>query len=313
MKATVIHRYGAPQVLVNQEIERPQIKADEVLVRVKAAAINPKDCLVRKGNFKIFTGNRFPMPLGEDIAGEVAEVGKNVKNFVVGQPVYGMINGWRTGAYAEFAKIKANELAPKPAKLSYQEAAAIPLAALTALQAIRDLGELQAGQKILINGCSGGVGVFALQIAKALEAEVTGVCSHRNVALSQSLGADRVIDYTQTDLLETEEKYDVFFDSFGNYHFSKVQKLLTPRGIYVTTLPKPRNIQQVFLNPFRSQKNKLVVVKSKSQDLNYLNQLIEQGKLRSVVDRTYPLSQVQEAHTYVETKRAQGKVVLEID
>jgi NADPH:quinone reductase-like Zn-dependent oxidoreductase len=313
MKGIVIHQFGKPEVLVYQEINKPSISSHEVLVKVQAAAINPKDCLVRKGKYKLLSGSRFPMALGEDLAGFIIEVGSAVKGFKIGDEVYGMINGWKVGSYAELAKIKASEIALKPKNINFIEAAAVPLAAMTALQAIRDLGKLQDKQKIFINGCSGGVGVFAIQIAKALGATVHGACSEANFELCRELGADKLVDYKTQNILETEERYDVFFDSFGNQNFEKVKTILSAKGIYVTTIPTAQIIKQTFSTYFSAQKAKLVVVKSNTKDLNYLKDLIEQGKIKSVVDKVYPLTEVQEAHAYVETKRAKGKVVLEIE
>ncbi|MCU0445582.1 MAG: NADP-dependent oxidoreductase [Microscillaceae bacterium] len=312
MKGIVIHQFGKPEVLTYQELPQPIPQAQEVLVKIYAAGVNPKDCMVRKGKYKIFSGSKFPMQLGEDIAGVVAAVGSKVKDFKVGDQVYGMINGWKVGAYAEFFSIKANELALKPKNLSFVEAAGVPLAAQTAWQALRDLGKLQAGQKILIHGASGGVGVFAVQIAKALGAEVTATCSARNMDFLKSLGADEVIDYTKPDFLATDKRFEVFFDSFGNQKFKTVREILAPKATYVTTIPSQAIIVQTFTTYWASQKARLVVVHSKTKDLDYLRELIEQGKVKSVVDKVFPLPAVQEAHAYIETKRARGKVVLEV-
>jgi NADPH:quinone reductase-like Zn-dependent oxidoreductase len=312
MKGIVIHQFGKPEVLTLQELPKPSPRANEVLVKILAAGINPKDCLVRKGKYKIFSGSKFPMQLGEDIAGIVEAVGSQVKGFKVGDEVFGMINGWKVGAYAEYFSIKAQELALKPTNINFIEASGIPLAAQTALQAIRDLGKLQAGQKIFIHGASGGVGVFAVQIAKALGAEVTASCSSRNFELVKSLGADVVVDYTQGNILTTNERYAVFFDSFGNQKFKEVRKILQPKAVYVTTIPTQAIIFQTFSTWLSGQKARLVVVHSKTEDLDFLAQLINEGKLKPVVDKVFPLANVQEAHAYVETKRARGKVILEV-
>lgn len=312
MKAVRIHRFGKPEVLQLDEIDLPKIGAKDLLVRVKAAGINPKDCLVRKGKYKFFSGSKFPMQLGEDLAGIVEAVGSAVTDLKKGEEVYGMINGWKVGAYAEYARIPAKEACLKPTGLSFAEAAGVPLAAQTALQALRDKGKIASGQKVFIHGASGGVGVFAVQIAKIWGAKVWASCSERNLDLVKSLGADVVLDYSKGNLLQQEEKFDLFFDSFGNQKFNEVKKILTAKGRYVTTIPTRDIILKYFLSFFTSQKASLVVVKSRRKDLELLKNWLENGKMRAVIDKIYPLDDVAEAHSYIETKRARGKVALEV-
>lgn len=312
MKSVYFEQYGKPEVLKIGDLPEPKPKANEVLIQVKAAAINPKDCLVRKGKFKIATGNRFPQQLGHDLAGVIVAKGKSVNQYEIGQQIFGMCNGWKARCYAELAAIDAQEIFLMPPQLSYEEAASIPLAALTALQAMRDLGKLQSGQSILINGASGGVGVYALQIAKILGANITAVSSAKNHELCYSLGAHKMIDYHQEDLLKIGQKFDLFFDVFGNYHFQKVRHLLKPKGRYVSTVPNTKNVLNVFKTLPFAQKSKLVVVKSKAKDLIHLHKYVEEGKLKPVIDACYPLEEVQAAHTYVETRRARGKVILQV-
>ncbi|BAZ51981.1 alcohol dehydrogenase zinc-binding domain-containing protein [Nostoc sp. NIES-4103] len=312
MKAVVIRRYGPAEVLQYEEVEQPKIKPDQLLVKIHASSVNPIDWKTRKGMLGLLTGYQFPKILGFDVAGEVVEVGSGVTRFKVGDAVYGSTT-FSGGAYAEFAAIPENLLAFKPNNLSYQEAATIPLAALTALQALRDLGNIQPGQAVLINGASGGVGIFAVQIAKAIGAEVTGVSSTKNLDLVKSLGADRVIDYKQQDFTKDTAQYDIIFDAVGLRSLLDTKKVLKPNGIYITTLPSPQVVVESVLTAFLpGQKAKFVFEKPNSQDLNHLKDLIEAGKIRTIIDRTYPLQELAAAHTYSETARAAGKIAIAI-
>lgn len=310
MKAVVIRRYGSAEVLHLEEVEQPKIKPDQLLVKVHASSVNPIDWKTRKGMLSILTGNKFPLILGFDVAGEVVEVGSQVTRFKVGDAIYGSTS-FPGGAYAEFAAISENLATPKPNNLSYAEAATIPLAALTALQALRDLGNIKSGQRVLINGASGGVGIFAVQIAKALGAEVTGVCSSDNLNLVKSLNADLVIDYTHQDFTEGNVQYDIIFDAVAKRAFSNCRKVLKPNGVYISTLPTPEVIVQGFLTMFLpGQKVKFVLEQPNSQDLIYLKELIETGKMRTVIDRTYPLEELAAAHEYSEGERTVGKIAI---
>lgn len=312
MKAVVIRRYGPAEVLQYEEVEQPKIKPDELLVKIHASSVNPIDWKIRKGMLGLLTGYQFPKILGFDVAGEVVEVGSGVTRFQVGDAVYGSTN-FPGGAYAEFAAVPENLLTLKPNNLSYQEAATVPLAALTALQALRNLGNIQSGQAVLINGASGGVGIFAVQIAKAIGAEVTGVSSTKNLDLVKSLDADRVIDYKQQDFAQDTAQYDIIFDAVGARSLLDTKKVLKPNGVYITTLPSPQVVVESVLTSFLpGQKAKLVFEKPNSQDLNYLKDLIEAGKIRTVIDRTYPLQELAAAHTYSETGRAAGKIAIAI-
>jgi NADPH:quinone reductase-like Zn-dependent oxidoreductase len=223
-----------------------------------------------------------------------------------------MINDFAGRAYAEYAAVDARQLAKAPSSIELRVAAAVPLASQTALQALRDDAQVKTGQHVLINGASGGVGVFAVQIAKILGAQVTAVCSHRNVELVAELGADRVIDYTKTELVDLKERFDVIFDVFGNYRFDKLEHLLTPRGTYVHTVPSARIVKDVAKTLIRRKRAKLVIVKSRREQLDWIRQQIDTGSLRVVVDRSFALDDAAEAHRYMETKRARGKVVLEV-
>lgn len=311
MKIVQFHTYGSPNVLQLQDASSPTLQKNELLVKVHAAAINPKDILIRKGKFKRMAGSKFPKGVGFDFAGTVANTNAH-KNYPVGTPVYGMINGWNARCCAEYINVPVNELYHSPKNCNFIASASIPLAAQTALQALRDQAQLKAGQTVCINGASGGVGTLAIQIAKALNGQVTTISSHRNLDLCRSLGADNVIDYTETLITATGQKFDIFFDVFGNYSFPKIRHLLHPNGYYVTTVPNIAIIKEQFFNPFRRQKAKLVVVKSRKTDLQWLTTQIETGVIQPVVDKVYPLPDIAKAQAYIETKRARGKVVVQI-
>lgn len=312
MYAAVVQQYGAPEVLEYRSVKRPQIKPDQLLIRARASSINPIDWKIRQGMLKMLPGQTFPMILGFDTAGEVVEVGAQITHFQVGDSVYAYSNQFPGGAYAEYVAVSEKVTAPKPNNFSFEEAAAVPLAATTALQALRDEGKLDAGDRVLINGASGGVGTFAVQIAKALGAEVTAVCSAGNAELVRSLGADRTIDYKQQDFTQDNTKYDVIFDVKGNQSFSRCKAVLQPKGIYVTTQPLPGDFIQSVLTLFSAQKAKVILAKANSTDLLYLKEQIEEGKIRSIVDRTYPLSEIAEAHRYSEAGHAIGKIVITV-
>ena len=311
MQAMVIDRYGGPEVLRQASVPRPVPTRGQVLVRTQFIGVNPKDVIVRKGKFQIATGKKFPLIVGHDIAGEVVEAGAGA-DLAKGDRVYGMINDFAGRAYAQYAAVDANQLAKAPSSIEPRVAAAVPLAAQTALQALRNDARVKPGQKVLINGASGGVGVFAVQIAKIRGAEVAAVCSHRNVELVTELGADRVIDYEQTKLVELGEQFDAIFDVFGNYSFDKLKKQLAPRGTYVNTIPSARIFKDVARTFVRRRRAKLVIVKSRRDQLDWLREEIDAGHLRVVVDRSFALEDAAEAHRYMETKRARGKVVLEV-
>ncbi|MBW4427777.1 MAG: NAD(P)-dependent alcohol dehydrogenase [Nostoc desertorum CM1-VF14] len=310
MKAVVIHQYGSTEVLQYEDLEEPQIEPTQLLVKVHASSVNPIDWKIRKGMLSFTTGNKFPKILGFDLAGEVVAVGSDATRFQPGDAIYGR-TGLSGGAYAEFAAVSENLVATKPNNLTYEEAASVPLAALTALQALRNQGNTQPGQAVLINGAAGGVGTFAIQIAKVLGAEVTGVSSTKNLDLIKSLSADRVIDYTQQDFTNSTLQYDVIFDAVAKSSFFQSKKVLKPNGVYITTLPSPKSILQNLLTKIiPGKKAKLVFEKPNAQDLIYLKELIETGKIGVIVDRTYPLQELAAAHTYSESERAVGKIAI---
>ncbi|KPQ34486.1 MAG: Zn-dependent oxidoreductase [Phormidesmis priestleyi Ana] len=314
MKAAVISRYGPPDVFQIADIDRPEIKPDQLLVKVLASSINPIEWKMRKGMLKLLTGNSFPITLGFDVSGEVVEIGSQVTRFKPGDLIYARMDQLMGGAYAEYAAVSEKVAALKPRNMTHEEAAAVPLAGMTALQAIRDEGAFKPGQSVLINGASGGVGTYAVQIAKVLGASVvTGVCSGKNMALVKRLGADAVIDYTQQEVTQLKDKYDIVFDVVGNRSLSECQPILKPKGIYVTTQPYPGNYLKSILSLlWPGQKYKVILLKSKAADLEYLTEQIEAGKVCSVIDRTYSLEQIAEAHAYAEAEHTVGKNVISI-
>lgn len=313
MKAAVINQYGPPDVLQVADVEGPSIQPGQMLVKVHASSVNPIDWKIRQGQLKLLIRSKFPMILGFDVSGEVVEVGSQVTRLKPGDLVYAQLPLPAGGAYAEYAAVSEKLAAAKPDNLTHEAAAAVPLAAITALQALRDEGKLQAGQKVLINGASGGVGTFAVQIAKAMGAEVTGVCSDRNAGLVKELGADRIIDYTQQDFTQDPVKYDIVFDVVGNRSLSQCKRSLQPNGIYITTQPYPGNfLQSALTSILPGQTSKVVLGKPNHSDLDYLKAQIEAGTIRPIIDRTYPLAEAAAAHTHSETGHAVGKIVITI-
>ena len=322
MKAIVYHKYGSPDVLQLQEVEKPIPDDDAVLVKVRAAAVNPYDWNFVRGEpyfMRLIAGLRVPKKnrLGVDYAGVVEAAGKNVADFQPGDEVYGMADA----TFAEYLCAPQSQTAAKPANLTFEEAAAVPLAALTALQGLRDSGELQAGQRVLIIGASGGIGTFAVQIAKEMGAHVTGVCSTPNLELVRSLGADEVIDYTQQDFTRSSQKFDVILQLGGMDSPARCRRALTPQGKLVLSSgeskgrwigPLDRIIQASLLNPFVSQALIVLGTKRSQPDLDYLRELIEAGKLTPVIDRVQPLSEVPDAIRYVEKAHSRGKVVITV-
>lgn len=309
MKSALYLRYGSADVIEVRDVPPlPEPNRKLVKIRVGAAALNPKDLIVRKGKFKFFTGKKFPFGFGYDFAGTVIEGG----GFKPGARVFGMVNGWRGRTVAEELVCTPDECVEIPEILSFTDAAGVPLAALTALQALRDLGNVQKDSRVLINGASGGVGVFAIQIAKALGAKVTTLSSEKNITFCQALGADEALDYARDDPFSKSGAFDVIFDVFGNRTFAKTRKALTPKGVFVSTVPSKRIIIDRFKTLLSSKKAALVVVNSNARDLIVLRDWIQTGRLRPVIDSEYPLADVRKAQCRLETKRARGKVIIKI-
>ncbi|MEQ9355853.1 NAD(P)-dependent alcohol dehydrogenase [Coleofasciculus chthonoplastes] len=314
MKAIRANSYGSADVLKYINVEKPIPNSDELLVQVKASSVNPIDWKIRRGDLKVLSGWTCPKKLGCDFAGIVQQVGSEVRDYQVGDEVYGFINPLKGGAYAQYLTVPSKIVALKSPDISFEQAAAIPVAGLAALQSLWDLGKIKPGMKVLINGASGGVGIFAVQISNALYAKVTGVCRQKNSALVKRLGADRVIDYTQQDFTQENIKYDLIFDAVGKRNFSECINNLTNSGVYVTTLPTVGNLIASLTTLILSKrKAKIIAVQSKAQDLRLFNRLIEVGKLEIVIDQVFALSEIANAHQYSETGRAVGKIILSID
>lgn len=321
MKAIVYTQYGPPDVLELKEVEKPTPKDDEVLIEVHAASVNALEWHIVTADIplvRLMNGGFFKPKnpsLGADVAGRVAAVGKDVREFRPGDEVFGDIFG--RGSYAEYAAAPERLLAPKPANLSFEEAAAVPVAGITALQGLRDVGQIQAGQKVLIQGASGGVGTFAVQIAKAFDAEVTAVCSTRNLDQARRLGADHVIDYTKEDFTKSGQRYDLILAANGYHPLAAYKRALTPRGVYVMAGGTPAQIfQPLLLGPLMSEKGgrKMggVSAKPSRKDLLVLKELIESGKVTPAIDQRFPLEQAAEALRYLGQGHARAKVVITV-
>ena len=316
MKAIVMNAYGGPEVIELKEVAKPQQTEDEVLVSVHAAGLNAGDYFSMRGSPWLARFNvGFPRPkdhiLGWDAAGHVEAVGKNVTRFRPGDKVFASCNG----TLAEYACASEDKFAILPANLTFEQAAAVPSAAMAALHALRDQAKVRPGQKVLINGASGGVGTFAVQIAKSLGAEVTGVCSKRNADMVRSIGADHIIDYTREDFTKSGQRYDLILDNVGNHSFADCRLALNPRGIH---LPNTGHagmsyvIRAYILSAFMHQHARPFLSVPNAQDLLTIKELIEAGKVKPVIDRTYKLSETAEALRYLEEQHARGKVVITI-
>ena len=313
MRVASYDRYGGTDVVRVREEALPTPRRGEVLVRVRAAALNPKDILVQSGKnrlYRLIAGPRFPKRLGYDWSGEVVACGPGVTEHAVGDALFGMIDAWAAGACATHAIVRVDELARKPATLSWEQAAALPLAGQTALQALRDIAGVERGARVLVNGASGGVGTLAVQIAKILGARVTAVTSSRNLDLVRSLGADDVIDYATTNLEDIGERFDVFFDVFGNRSFALAAPLLLERGVFVSTVPKPHVLRAWAVTLLRSKRARLVAVRSRARDVATLADWAERDLLHPVIDSVFPLDQIALAEARVSSRRSRGKVVL---
>jgi NADPH:quinone reductase-like Zn-dependent oxidoreductase len=322
MKGWVRRCYGGPEIVQYEDLEKPVAADDEVIVKVRAASVNPYDWHMMRGKPYIMRmmGSGIGKPadplLGADFAGVVESVGKDVGSFKPGDEVF----GGRDGAFGDYVRVRASRnIVHKPPNITFEEAAAVPIAAITALQALRDHGKLAPGQKVLVNGASGGVGIYAVQIAKALGAQVTGVCSGRNVELVKSLGADHVIDYTRQNFTEGDVKYDLIVDNVMTHDLSDYRRVLTDEGRFVIVGslndgeylgPMADVLKAAAYDPFVGQEYGFMMSEMKPEDLATLGDMLAEGKIRSVIDRTYKMSELPEAIRYVETGRARGKVIV---
>ena len=324
MKAIRYYRYGSPDVLELRDVDLPAVNDDEVLVRVRAASVNPLDFHFMRGTpyvVRAQAGLSRPKVhgLGADMAGQVEAVGRNVTGFQPGDEVFGARLG---GMFAEYASVRQDAaILPKPANLTFEQAAAVPVAALTALQALRDKGRIQPGHKVLVNGAAGGVVAFAVQLAKAFGAEVTGVCGTGNVELVRSIGADEVVDYTREDFTRTGRRYDLLIDVAGSKSLADSRRVLNPKGVLVGVggplkgrwiRPLMRPVAMLVLSPVVSQRMVPLLASQSRDDLAVLSELLDAGKVTPVIDRTYPLPDVPEAIRYLEEGHARGKVVITV-
>jgi NADPH:quinone reductase-like Zn-dependent oxidoreductase len=321
MKAIVRTQYGPPEVLQFTEVEKPTPKDNEVLIKLYAASVNPMDLFSMRGAplIRLIPGLRTPkhLVLGCDIAGRVEGVGGHVKQFQPGDEVFG-VTGFDGGGFAEYVCAIEDKLALKPANISLEDAAAVPVAAITALQGLRDKGRIQQGQKVLVDGASGGVGTFAVQIAKSFGAEVTAVCSTRNMDTARSIGADHVIDYTREDFTQSGQRYDLIMGANAHHSLFDYRRALSQEGIYVLV---GGGLVQVFqamlvgplLSLIGSKKTCFFIGKANQKDLVFLKDLLAAGKVSPVIDRRYPLSGAADALRYLEERHARGKVVLTVD
>ena len=323
MKAAVYTRYGPPDVVQIMDVEKPVPRDNEVLIKVCAASLNPLDWHFMRGTpyaVRIIAGLRKPKfpGLGVDVAGQVEALGAKVSQFKLSDEVFGSCKG----AFAEYVCASESAVVMKPATVTFEQAAAVPVAAYTALQGLRDKGHLRPGQKVLVNGAAGGVGTFAVQIAKSFGADVTGVCSTRNLSMVRSIGADRVIDYTLEDFTKSASRYDLFFDGVGNHSLSASRRVLNPKGIYIgaggttdnwTIGPLLRAVSSLVLSLFGDQKLLMLLAKPSKEDLAWMREHMESGEITPVIDRRYNLNEVPEAIRYLEIGHARGKVIITLE
>jgi len=318
MKAIVYTKYGPPEVLELKDVEKPAPKDNEVLIKVHATTVTPMDWRFRNGKTLIarfMTGLLKPKPsyhiLGVELSGNVEAAGKDIKLFKPGDQVYG--GGPPTGAHAEYVCMPEEKVSIMPNNMTYEEAAAVPFAACIALLFLREYGHIQSGQRVLINGASGGVGTFAVQLAKYFGAEVTGVCSTANLELVRSIGADRIIDYTKEDFTKNGQTYYIIFDAVGKRSFSQCKNSLNQKGIYLSTVATiPLLLQMLWTSKIGDKKAIFTMPPYTVKELDFLRGVIEAGKMKTVIDRTYPLSEIAEAHRYAERGHAKGKVVITV-
>jgi NADPH:quinone reductase-like Zn-dependent oxidoreductase len=309
MKAVVISRYGGPEVLEYREVPAPVVQDDEVLVRVAAASVNPIDWQLRDGLVKLFIRVKFPVILGCDVAGTVVQVGRRVSRLRAGDEVFAMMpHDW--GAQAELVAIPAALVLSKPAGMSMVEAASVPATAVTAVHALRDIAGVRPGQEVLINGASGGVGIFSVQVAKALGATVTAVCGEASFPFVKELGADHLVDYRTTDFTKGKQRYDVIFDCIGNHQYGSCRRVLRGKWVHVTTMPKTTTFLRPLRNPFTRGKVSVIIAKPTGERMGYIKSLIDAGEIRTVIDRVFPVADVAKAQDYSKSGRAKGKIVL---
>lgn len=312
MKAALIHSYGAPEVLEIGETDIPQPGKGQILIKVMAAGINPIDYKIRQGVMKYLTTSRFPKILGGDVAGEVVDNSQTNGKFAIGDKVFAMLD-FRGGGYGEYVAVNERWVAHIPADIDFAKAASLPLAGLTAFQALTEKGSIRKGMKVLINGASGGVGHFAVQIAKAYECKVTAFCSQANVDFVKELGADKVYDYQQVSVADLNEKYHVIFDAVGTFSYSKIRKKLENYGTYISTLPAVGLVFRQSFNSFLFKKAWIIMASPSGSDLEVLGSMLRQGFIKPHIEKVYSFSDIVAAHQRIETQRVRGKLVVKIN
>lgn len=311
MKAAVFYAYGDVDVLQIADVPKPIIGDNGVLVKVVSAAINPKDTFIRKGRFKWFTGNQFPQLTGFDFAGIVAET--NSADFAVGDAVFGMLEGWRGASCAEYVAVEAHQLAHKPDTIDFDDAASVALVGLTALQALRDEGNIKAGDKVCINGASGGVGTMAVQIAKIYGCHVTAIASQKNHDFLRDLGADDCIDYRDANISRTSATFDIFFDVFGNTRYKHIKPILSNNGTWISTVIQPHVFMSRLLSSFSGKSAKLVIVQANRKDLLTIVEWLLNGQLQAIIANRYLLEEIRQAHRLQQSKHSGGKIVIQVE
>lgn len=311
MKTVIINQYGSPDELKVVTMSRPELKPDEVLIKNVITTVNPWDCMVRSGSMKLFTGRKFPKILGTESSGIVEQMGSNVARFKKGDRVIAM-TGLKTGSYAEYITIHQNSVVALPDNTSFEQGATLTVAASTAYNVLHELAKIKEGDKILINGAYGGVGTFAVQLAKLAGANVTAVCSTRYIDKVKELGADKVLDYTKENLL-SGQKYDSVFDTVSKLQFKQVKKILAPHGIMINTLPTPKAMVTQLWTSFQSKKFKTINNRPSAATIKILADLVANRQVKVIIDKEYLISQLPEAHKYIETGRAKGKVLIRFE
>ena len=312
MKAAVINKYGEPEVIEIIDLPVPEPDKNQVLIKNYYAGVNPVECKTRRGFHKYILGSHFPIILGYDVSGEIIKKGEEAVNFNIGDRVYGRSDVKYGRTYAQYSVVSENSIAIIPQNIDYKIAAAIPLASLTVLQALRDKGKIRAGNNVLIIGAAGGVGHFAVQLVKFFKARCYAVSSERHLEFINELAPDEYIDYTKTDFKKLDQKFDIIFDTIGNESYLSCRHLLKRKGIYITTLPRPKVLVHKIISLFFPGKARTLLMKANRADLEYISSLIKRNLIKTKIDRVFNLSDAANAHKYLEKGHTEGKIVIEI-
>jgi len=314
MRSVIFNKYGDAGVLEIAERDIPELPVDKLLIKVSASSVNPVDYKIRRGDLKFITGKKFPKYAGADFSGVIEKTGENVEGYVAGDRVYGFISAVKGGAYADYLIVDPACVSLMPETFTFEEAASVPLAALTALQSLNYIGNIREGARVLVNGATGGVGIFAVQIAGAMGADVTGVCSKKNAELCRKLGAKKVYDYRSEDLKRSGDTFDIFFDAAAKMTFAESRQYLNSGGMYISTIPSPGLLFRRILNIFPFlKKARTIWVKPSGVDLTILTGFAMTGDLVPVVENVFPLEKVSEAHQLAESGNFRGKIVIKIE